>query len=128
MSQGIPLTDEDRWPWLQAIAELVAVRNHEGKSTVVTCSALKRAYRDVLRDAAPTLFVHLEAPFAVLEKRMSQRTKHFMPTALLQSQFDTLEPLGGRRGRGGRRRLRAAGRGHRGGRQRRAHPLHGLSR
>ena len=93
MSQGIPLTDEDRWPWLQAIAEMVAVRNHEGKSTVVTCSALKRAYRDVLRDAAPTLFVHLEAPFAVLEKRMSQRTKHFMPTALLQSQFDTLEPL-----------------------------------
>ncbi len=93
MSAGIPLTDEDRWPWLQAIAELVAVRDHEGTSTVVTCSALKRAYRDVLRDAAPTFFVHLEAPFEVLQERMSHRTKHFMPTTLLRSQFDTLEPL-----------------------------------
>jgi gluconokinase len=93
MSAGIPLTDEDRWPWLQAIADLVAVREHEGTSTVVTCSALKRAYRDVLRDAAPTFFVHLEAPFEVLQERMSHRTKHFMPTTLLRSQFDTLEPL-----------------------------------
>jgi gluconokinase len=94
MSDGIPLTDEDRWPWLQAIAELVAVRDHEGTSTVVTCSALKRTYRDVLRDAAPTFFVHLEAPFDVLADRMKLRTKHFMPTTLLQSQFDTLEQLG----------------------------------
>ena len=94
MTDGIPLTDEDRWPWLQAIAALVAVRDHEGTSTVVTCSALKKAYRDVLRDAAPTFFVHLEAPFEVLQERMSQRTKHFMPTTLLRSQFDTLEPLG----------------------------------
>jgi gluconokinase len=94
MAEGIPLTDEDRWPWLRAIAELVAVRDRERTSTVVTCSALKRAYRDVLRDAAPTFFVHLEAPFEVLQKRMSHRTKHFMPTTLLRSQFDTLEPLG----------------------------------
>jgi gluconokinase len=94
MQKGIPLTDEDRWPWLQAIAELVAVRDHEGASTVVTCSALKRSYRDVLRDAAPTFFVHLHAPFEVLEERMQHRTKHFMPTALLRSQFDTLEELG----------------------------------
>lgn len=93
MSAGIPLTDEDRWPWLQAIADLVAVRDHEGTSTVVTCSALKRKYRDILRDAAPTFFVHLDAPFQVLEARMQQRTKHFMPTSLLRSQFDTLEPL-----------------------------------
>ena len=93
MDSGIPLTDEDRWPWLQAIAELVAVRDHEGTSTVVTCSALKRKYRDILRDAAPTFFVHLDAPFQVLEARMQQRTKHFMPTSLLRSQFDTLEPL-----------------------------------
>ena len=49
MSKGVPLTDEDRWPWLQAIAELVAVRDSEGVSTVVTCSALKRSYRAVLR-------------------------------------------------------------------------------
>jgi gluconokinase len=93
MSAGIPLTDEDRWPWLHAIAERVALRDHEGTSTVVTCSALKKAYRDVLRDAAPTFFVHLEAPFEVLEERMAHRTKHFMPTALLRSQLDTLEPL-----------------------------------
>ena len=94
MEQGVPLTDEDRWPWLQAIAELVAVKDLEGTSTVVTCSALKRSYRDVLQGAAPTFFVHLEAPFEVLEKRMQHRTKHFMPTTLLQSQFDTLEELG----------------------------------
>jgi len=94
MSEGIPLTDEDRWPWLQAIAELVAVKEFEGVSTVVTCSALKRSYRDVLRDAAPTFFVHLDAPFEVLQDRMQHRTRHFMPAALLRSQFDTLEPLG----------------------------------
>jgi gluconokinase len=93
MEHGTPLTDEDRWPWLQAIADLVAVRDHEGTSTVVTCSALKRKYRDILRDAAPTFFVHLDAPFQVLEARMQERTKHFMPTSLLRSQFDTLEPL-----------------------------------
>jgi gluconokinase len=94
MEQGIPLSDEDRWPWLQAIAELVAVRDHEGTSTVVTCSALKRSYRKVLRDAAPMFFVHLHAPFEVLEQRMQLRTKHFMPTSLLHSQFETLEELG----------------------------------
>jgi gluconokinase len=94
MESGVPLTDEDRWPWLQAIAELVAVRDHEGVSTVVTCSALKRSYRNLLADAAPTFFVHLHAPFEVLEQRMAHRTKHFMPTSLLRSQFDTLEPLG----------------------------------
>jgi gluconokinase len=94
MSEGVPLTDEDRLPWLRAIAELVAVRDSEGTSTVVTCSALKRSYRDVLRAAAPTFFVHLHAPFEVLQERMQQRTKHFMPTSLLRSQFDTLEELG----------------------------------
>jgi gluconokinase len=94
MEHGIPLTDEDRLPWLQAIADLVAVKDHEGTSTVVTCSALKRSYRDLLRDAAPTFFVHLHAPFEVLEQRMKLRTRHFMPTSMLRSQFDTLEDLG----------------------------------
>jgi gluconokinase len=94
MEAGTPLTDEDRWPWLQAIAEKVAVKHSEGTSTVVTCSALKRSYRDVLRDGAPTFFVHLHAPFEVLEERMQHRTKHFMPATLLRSQFDTLEELG----------------------------------
>ncbi len=94
MESGVPLSDEDRWPWLQAIAELVAVKDDEGVSTVVTCSALRRSYRRVLADAAPTFFVHLHAPFEVLEARMRLRTKHFMPTGLLRSQFDTLEELG----------------------------------
>jgi gluconokinase len=94
MTKGIPLTDEDRWPWLQAIAEMIAVKDSEGTSTVVTCSALRRSYRKVLQDAAPTFFLHLDAPFEVLEGRMGKRTRHFMPTALLRSQFDTLEPLG----------------------------------
>ena len=94
MEAGTPLTDEDRWPWLRAVAELVARRDREGVSTVVTCSALKRSYRDVLRKAAPVFFVHLAAPFEVLEERMHERTKHFMPTSLLHSQFDTLEDLG----------------------------------
>jgi gluconokinase len=94
MTKGIPLTDEDRWPWLQAIAELVAVKDFEGTSTVVTCSALKHSYRAVLSDAAPTFYVHLDAPFEVLADRMQHRTKHFMPATLLKSQIDTLEPLG----------------------------------
>ncbi len=94
MTQGTPLTDEDRWPWLRAIAERVAVEDAEGVSTVVTCSALKRTYRDVLRHAAPTFFLHLDAPFEVLQERMQKRTKHFMPPSMLRSQLDTLEPLG----------------------------------
>jgi gluconokinase len=95
MAAGTPLTDEDRRPWLQAIADKVAERDAAGCSTLVTCSALRRSYRDVLRTAVATdtFFVHLHAPFEVLEERMGQRTKHFMPTSLLQSQFDTLEPL-----------------------------------
>ena len=94
MTKGIPLTDEDRWPWLQALAEMVAVKDHEGTSTVLTCSALRRAYRDILQDAAPTFFVHLDAPFEVLQERMQHRTKHFMPPALLTSQIESLEQLG----------------------------------
>jgi gluconokinase len=93
MTEGVPLTDEDRWPWLKAIAELVAERDSQGVSTVVSCSALKRSYRDVLCGAAPTFFVHLDAPFEVLQDRMQLRSKHFMPTSLLRSQFDTLEAL-----------------------------------
>lgn len=96
MEAGVPLTDEDRMPWLKALAELLAVRDCAGRSTVLTCSALRRAYRDVLRTAVPggeIFFVHLSASIDVLRDRMSQRTKHFMPTSLLQSQFDTLEPL-----------------------------------
>ncbi len=96
MSQGTPLTDADRLPWLKAIGDLVAERHAEGVSTVLTCSALRRSYRDILRAAVPaseTFFLLLHAPFEVLEERMRSRERHFMPTSLLQSQFDTLEPL-----------------------------------
>lgn len=91
MSSGTPLTDEDRWPWLDAIgAHLVA---HRGAGCVVTCSALKRAYRDRLRAAAPELrFVHLHGDVALVAARQAARQGHFMPASLVASQFATLEP------------------------------------
>lgn len=93
MSSGIALTDSDRWPWLESLAAWTEQHKEEGRSTVLTCSALKRAYRDVLRSADPeTFFVHLHGEYRLLRERMSKR-EHFMPAELLQSQFDTLEPL-----------------------------------
>lgn len=95
MTRGVALTDADRWPWLQAIALHLAESARRGISTVATCSALKRAYRDVIREAAPdTFFLHLSAPFEVLEERIQSRAGHFMPPSLLQSQVSVLEPLG----------------------------------
>ncbi|MEV3854698.1 gluconokinase [Streptomyces sp. NPDC050095] len=92
MSAGTPLTDEDRWPWLDAIGEWAHGR--AGLGGVVSSSALKRVYRDRLRAAAPGLvFVHLTGSRALIEDRMSHREGHFMPTALLDSQFATLQPL-----------------------------------
>jgi gluconokinase len=95
MSAGTPLDDDDRRPWLELLAQLLAFHHDEGLSSVLTCSALKRSYRDLLRGSLPTesvFFVHLAAPFPVLRARMEAR-EHFMPASLLQSQFDTLEPL-----------------------------------
>jgi gluconokinase len=93
MSAGVPLTDDDRRPWLDAIGAWAHERS--GLGGVVSCSALKRSYRDRLRAAAPGLvFVHLTGGRALIEDRMSHRRGHFMPTALLDSQFATLEPLG----------------------------------
>ncbi|HSE72671.1 MAG TPA: gluconokinase [Nocardioidaceae bacterium] len=95
MSSGVPLTDEDRRPWLETLARLVRERHEQGRSTVLTCSALRRRYRDILRSGAPDgdlFFVHLDAPFEVLEERMKAR-EHFMPPSLLRSQIETLEPL-----------------------------------
>ncbi|MFD9884118.1 gluconokinase [Streptomyces alboflavus] len=93
MSAGTPLTDDDRWPWLDAIGEWAHGR--AGLGGVVSSSALKRSYRDRLRAAAPgLLFVHLTGDRALIEERMGQRKGHFMPTALLDSQFATLQPLG----------------------------------
>lgn len=97
MSQGVPLDDDDRRPWLEALADVIARSEAAGETVLVTCSALKRGYRDTLRQGVGerrVLFVHLHADFEVLLARMGQRTKHFMPASLLQSQFDTLEPLG----------------------------------
>ncbi|SHJ49555.1 gluconokinase [Tessaracoccus bendigoensis DSM 12906] len=94
MSSGVPLTDEDRWPWLRLIVDWTATQDDAGNSTIVTCSALRRVYRDRLR-AAPgrTLFVHLAGSQELLAGRLASRTEHFMPASLLPSQFATLEPL-----------------------------------
>jgi carbohydrate kinase (thermoresistant glucokinase family) len=93
MSSGQPLTDEDRWPWLDALADWTAERRAAGQSTVLTCSALRKVYRDVLRRPDPaTFFVHLYGDESLLRERMSSR-QHFMPASLLRSQFETLEPL-----------------------------------
>lgn len=92
MTAGIPLRDEDRWPWLDAIGAWAHGR--AGLGGVVSSSALKRSYRDRLRAAAPgVVFVHLTGDRKLIEDRMAQRQGHFMPTALLDSQFATLEPL-----------------------------------
>jgi gluconokinase len=92
MSAGTPLTDEDRWPWLDAIGSWAHGRAALGG--VVSCSALKRSYRDRLRAEAPgVVFVHLAGDRSVIEDRMSHRQGHFMPTALLDSQFATLQPI-----------------------------------
>ncbi|MFE1770555.1 gluconokinase [Streptomyces sp. NPDC059008] len=93
MSAGVPLDDDDRGPWLDAIGRWAHGR--AGKGGVVSSSALKRAYRDRLRAAAPGIvFLHLTGERALIEARMAERRGHFMPTALLDSQFATLEPLG----------------------------------
>ncbi|MDM4762422.1 gluconokinase [Galbitalea sp. SE-J8] len=92
MAAGTPLTDEDRWPWLERVAAWIRQREEAGEPGVVTCSALKRAYRDVLR-TPNSAFVYLHGPREVLAERLATRSGHFMPPSLLDSQLDTLEPL-----------------------------------
>ena len=93
MSAGSPLADEDRLPWLEALAAWTRERDAAGEPTVLSCSALRRSYRDVLAAGLPgTVFVHLVGDMAMLLTRMSGRT-HFMPSDLLESQPDALEPL-----------------------------------
>ncbi|MFE7594105.1 gluconokinase [Kitasatospora sp. NPDC057512] len=95
MSAGIPLDDEDRAPWLRAIGAWLKDRTEAGTGGVVTCSALKHRYRDILRADAPgAFFLHLSGGHELVEDRLSHRTGHFMPTSLLDSQYATLEPLG----------------------------------
>ncbi len=91
MAAGLPLSDADRAPWLARIAEWIDAEIAAGRHGVITCSALKRAYRDVLRRPG-VLFVHLTVSRAELERRVSRRAGHFMPASLLDSQLDALEP------------------------------------
>src|SRR5438477_12655268 len=94
MSNGLALHDDDRWPWLDEIATWIRQRSAAGAGAVVTCSALKRRYRDVLRaDTAGVVFLCLTGEEVLLHARMSQRAQHFMPPQLLQSQLLDFEPL-----------------------------------
>lgn len=94
MHAGHPLDDEDRRPWLRALASSIGDQEQAGRSTVVTCSALKRSYRDLLREGHPSVrFVHLAVPAPVLTGRLARRQGHYMPASLLESQLATLEPL-----------------------------------
>lgn len=88
MSHGIPLTDEDRIHWLQALQNLMQT---EKDSFVLACSALKTTYRDVLKINEQVKFVYLKGSFEQIEKRLKERKNHYMPVNLLRSQFDTLE-------------------------------------
>ena len=93
MSEGTPLTDADRWGWLESLADWTAERDARGEPTIITCSALRQAYRDVLRRGGEgTFFVHCTGDKYLLIERMNARD-HFMPPSLLESQLDTLEPL-----------------------------------
>jgi gluconokinase len=94
MRSGTPLGDEDRWPWLRTLAAWIGDHERAGKSVVVTCSALKRAYRDVLREGHPSVwFAHVTADAELLRERVTHRTGHYMPSTLLESQLALLEPL-----------------------------------
>lgn len=94
MAAGIPLNDQDRWPWLRDLATWTADQAREGRSTVMACSALKRSYRDLLRTGPPRLdFVHLDGSPDTIRTRMATRRGHYMPASLLESQIATLEPL-----------------------------------
>ena len=94
MRAGQPLTDDDRWPWLQALADWIGAREADGDNAVLTCSALKRSYRDVLSHGHPSVrFVHVTVSRATLKARLEHRRGHYMPASLLDSQLATLEPL-----------------------------------
>lgn len=94
MAAGQPLDDDDRRPWLQSLAQEIARLDGEGHTGVIACSGLRRIYRDWLREGVEQLFfVHLDTDYEVLVKRMRERTGHFMPASLLESQLATLEPL-----------------------------------
>ena len=93
MAAGIALTDADRQPWLQALGERLATARSQGLGLVLSCSALRRSYRDILRGGvADICFVHLQGERSLLVQRMVARSGHYMPASLLDSQLATLEP------------------------------------
>src|SRR5258707_3172151 len=95
MHKGIPLTDEDRWPWLRTIRAAIEEKLRAGVDAVFTCSSLKRSYRDILRNGDKDVcFIYLKGSREVLEERLKTRTGHFFDPSLLQSQLDTLEEPG----------------------------------
>ena len=91
MRSGHPLTDGDRWPWLDCLRKQIEQLLSAGENAVLACSALKRAYRDRLRVSLEVKFVFLRGDYALVEKRLRSRRGHFMDANLLQSQFDDLE-------------------------------------
>ena len=92
MSEGRPLTDEQRWPWLEAVCRSALARNHE-LPVMIACSALARRYRDFIRERLPgVVFIHLHGTPDIIHQRMMRRPSHFMPPDLLESQLATLEP------------------------------------
>jgi len=93
MAAGHPLTDVDRVPWLRRVRAWIDARLDAGRPGIITCSALKHSYRDVLRRDG-VLFVELDVPARDLSRRMAERPGHFMPAALLTSQLSALEPVG----------------------------------
>ena len=93
MQAGIPLSDDDRWPWLRDVAKWIEERHKAGEPGIVACSALRRAYRELLRSADPGLrIVYLEGDREQLVRRLKRRFGHFFPSILLDSQLHTLEP------------------------------------
>jgi len=93
MASGVPLTDEDRWPWLDTIASWIIEHTMAGIPGIITCSALKRIYRDRLREKN-VVFVHLSGSKEQIARRLTARMNHYMPATLLDSQIATLEPPG----------------------------------
>jgi gluconokinase len=91
MHRGIPLNDEDRWPWLESLRQLIGRSLEAGESAVLACSALKRAYRQRLRVSEEVKFVFLRGDYELIAKQLRHRRGHFMNPALLQSQFADLE-------------------------------------
>jgi gluconokinase len=94
MAAGQPLDDDDRWPWLRRVAAWIGEQEAAGRDAIVTCSALKRSYRDLLREGHPSVrFVHLLAPPGLIVERVTARRGHYMPPSLLESQLAILQPL-----------------------------------